>query len=209
MSQSPDVTGRTTPLALKRKAEKPYPQAGEATAQKTLSYARSVQPVWDNHCIRCHNSADSPGHLNLSGHETRLFNASYESLVPERRTKRFDRKVLGPVIGENHPKTGNIHYLPAKSLGSYASVLVAMLSPDMRLPDPEAQARAERLAGIHEKIRLSPEELLQVTNWVDTNCQYYGSYYGRRDTIFRGHPDYRTEYDIATAISPDPPATYE
>ena len=208
-SQAPAITARATPLALKRKAEKPYPQAGEAAAQKMLSYARNVQPVWDNHCIRCHDGANSPGGLNLSGRETRLFNESYESLVPERRTKQFDRKVLGPVIGENHPKTGNIHYLPAKSLGSYASVLVAMLSPGMRLPDPEAQARAERLAGIHEDIRLSPEELLQVSNWVDTNCQYYGSYYGRRDTIFRRHPDYRTEYDMAAAISPEPPATYE
>jgi hypothetical protein len=209
VSQAPAITGRATPLALKRKAEKPYSQAGEAAAQKMLSYARHVQPVWDNHCIRCHNSADSPGRLNLSGRETRLFNESYESLVPERRTKQFDRKVLGPVIGENHPKTGNIHYLPAKSLGSHASVLVAMLSPDVQLSDPEAKERAERLAKVHTKIRLSPEELLQVTNWIDTNCQYYGSYYGRRDTIFRGHPDYRTEYDMATAISPTSPTVYE
>ncbi|MDR1380524.1 MAG: hypothetical protein LBJ47_03490 [Tannerella sp.] len=208
-SQAPPVNGRATPLALKRRAEKPYPQAGEAAAQKTLSYARHVQPVWDNHCIRCHNGADSPGGLNLSGRETRLFSESYESLAPERRTKRFDREVLGPVIGENHPKTGNIRYLPAKSLGSHASVLVAMLSPDVKLSDPEARERAGRLAGIHREIRLSPEELLQVTNWVDTNCQYYGSYYGRRDTVFRGHPDYRTEYGVAAAISPDPPAVYE
>ncbi|MDR1335334.1 MAG: hypothetical protein LBK22_00715, partial [Tannerella sp.] len=187
-SQVPNVTGRATPLALKRRAETPYPQAGEDAAQKTLSYARSVQPVWDSHCIRCHNRADSPGNLNLSGRETRLFNESYENLVPERRINPFDRKVAGPVIGENHPKTGNIHYLPARSLGSYASILVAMLSPDVKLSDPEAQKKAERLAGIHEGITLSPAELLQVTNWIDTNCQYYGSYYGRRDTLFRGHP---------------------
>jgi hypothetical protein len=210
VSQVPSVSGRATPMALKRKAEKPYAQAGEASAQKMLSYARHVQPVWDSHCIRCHSGAESPAGLDLSGRETRLFNASYESLVPERRKKRFDRNVLGPVIGENHPKTGNIRYLPARSLGSYASVLVAMLSPDVRLTDPEAQARAERLAEIHKKeIHLLPAELLQVTNWIDTNCQYYGSYYGRRDTIFRNHPDYRTEYDLATAISPTPPASYE
>jgi hypothetical protein len=62
---------------------------------------------------------------------------------------------------------------------------------------------------VHAKINLSPEELLQITNWIDTNCQYYGTYYGRRDTVFRSHPDYRTEYDVATAISPSPPVAYE
>jgi hypothetical protein len=270
-SQTPSASGRLTPLAMKRKAETLHPQAGETSAEKTISYARDVQPVWNNHCIRCHNKADSPGKLNLSGKETRLFNESYESLVPDRRslgggeastlpkeklatlgythyvtskrynsegvcsplllphgdkytsegkgfyvtsdgwffTKIYDRGVLGPVIGENHPKNGNIHYLPAKTLGSYASILVAMFSPDIQLDKPEDQKRAEYLAGVHEKIKLSSKELLQITNWVDTNCQYYGSYYGRRDSIFRGHPDYRTEYDVRTTISPNPPMSYE
>ncbi len=265
-SQAPRVGKRSTPLAMKREAEKPYAQPGEATGQKTISYARDVQPVWDKHCIQCHNSQNAKGNLSLSGKETRLFNESYENLVPERRkigggrvdeltkeqlsvagneyyvaangdyfsvplqcndkyttegngfyvasdgrhyAKQFDRGLLGPVIGENHPKNGNICYLPAKSLGSYTSVLVAMLSPDIQLEKPEMQKRAEQLAKVHEKVKLSPVELLQVTNWIDTNCQYYGTYYGRRDTTFRNHPDYRTEYDIKVAISPLPPASYE
>jgi hypothetical protein len=264
-SQTPRTAGRLTPLAMKRRAETPYAQAGETTAARTLSYARDVQPVWDRHCVSCHNVSQTRGGLNLSGRETRLFNESYEQLVPKRRnlghgrardlpkeklsevgngycvaddghyftvpfrrddkyttegkglymsdgryfTRIFDRNLLGPVIGENHPKNGNIHYLAAKSLGSYASVLVAMFAPDIRLDDPQARQRAEHLAKAHAAIRLTPEELLKVTNWIDTNCQYYGTYYGRRDTIFRGAPDYRTEYDIATAINPNPPASYK
>ncbi|MDR1584018.1 MAG: hypothetical protein LBS55_12330 [Prevotellaceae bacterium] len=265
-SQAPRANGRNTPKAMKRKAETPYAQAGETSAGKTLSYARHVQPVWDKHCISCHNPSNAKGNLNLSGKETRLFNESYESLVPERRkfggnrahnlsndslsvggndyyiaangnyftvpsnigakyttegkgyyitsdgnwaTNVKDKGLLGPVIGENHPKNGNIRYLPAKSLGSYASVLVAMFSPDVKLDDPKAQAKANHLAKVHDKIKLKPEELLQITNWVDTNCQYYGTYYGRRDTIFKTHPDYRTEYDIATAVCPNPPVLYK
>jgi hypothetical protein len=113
------------------------------------------------------------------------------------------------VIGENHPKTGNIHYLPARSLGSYASILVAMLSPDVKLADAEAQKKAEHLAGVHRDIKLTREELLKVSNWVDTNCQYYGSYYGRRNIAFENHPDFRTEYSAEVALSPNPPASYE
>ncbi|MDR1896099.1 MAG: hypothetical protein LBR10_04825 [Prevotellaceae bacterium] len=207
-SQAPGISGRT-PRAMKRKAETPYAQAGETAAAKTLSYARDVQPVWDKHCVSCHSDTDSPDKLNLSGKATRLFNKSYESLVPERRTKIRNRGLLGPVIGENHPKTGNIHYLPAKSLGSYASILVSMLSPDVKLSDPKDREKAEHLAEIHKKIKLQPEELLKITNWVDTNCQYYGTYYGRRDTVFREHPDYRKEYDVITAVSPEPPTKYE
>jgi hypothetical protein len=84
-----------------------------------------------------------------------------------------------------------------------------MFSPDIKLENQEAQKRAEHLADVHKKIKLSPKELLQITNWVDTNCQYYGSYYGRRDSIFSGHPDYRTEYDLTTTVSPNPPASYK
>jgi hypothetical protein len=265
-SQAPRTNGRNTPIAMKRKAEMPYAQAGETSAAKTLSYARNVQPVWDKHCIGCHNASDAKSGLDLSGTETRLFNKSYENLVPARQNlgrsrahnlskdtlakvgnyyyitadrnyftvtpninakstteglgfyivsdgekvfKTRDKGLLGPVIGENHPKNGNVRYLPAKSLGSYTSVLAAMFSPDIKLDDPKAQAKAEHLAKVHNKIKLKPEELLQITNWIDTNCQYYGTYYGRRDTIFKAHPDYRTEYDIATAVSPNPPVPYD
>ncbi|MDR1887150.1 MAG: hypothetical protein LBQ70_04465 [Prevotellaceae bacterium] len=192
-SQAPRITA-TAPLAMRRNAEKLFAQPGDSVAAGTFSYARDVQPVWDRHCVSCHNSPDSPGKLNLSGKETRLFNESYESLVPERRKFRYDRGVLGPVIGENHPKTGNIHYLPPRSLGSHTSILAAMLAPDaVNLDNPADRERAEHLADIHSAVRLTPEELLRVTGWIDTNCQYYGSYYGRRDTVFRDCPDYRKE----------------
>ena len=79
---------------------------------------------------------------------TALFNPSYENLMPERRrAPNLDRHLLGPIIGENHPKTGNVDYLPAKSLGSHASVLVAMLSGGkVHLSNP-ADAAARRSPG--------------------------------------------------------------
>ncbi|MDR1880097.1 MAG: hypothetical protein LBQ78_04125, partial [Tannerellaceae bacterium] len=163
----------------------------------------------DRHCVSCHNAPDSPGNLNLSGRETRLFNESYENLVPERRINpQLDRDLLGLVVGENHPKTGNIHYLPPYSMGSYTSVLVAMFSPDITLGDPLARKRAEHLAAVHDTIRLQPAELLKITNWVDTNCQYYGTYYGKRHVQFKGSPGYREEYDTQTALSPEPPEPF-
>lgn len=198
-----------TPLALLRKVEKPYAQRGESQALKTISYARDVQPVWDKYCISCHNSNNASGGLNLSGEETTLFNQSYENLVPERRKGYHDRGLLGLVIGENHRKIDNICYLPAKSLGSHTSILVAMLSNGkIKLSNDTDNRKANRLIQKHKDIHITPSELLKITNWIDTNCQYYGSYYGRRNIKYKGHRDYRTEYDVNTAISPNSPMPF-
>ncbi|MDR1498463.1 MAG: hypothetical protein LBS59_08695 [Puniceicoccales bacterium] len=197
-SQAPASAGTITPLAMKRPAELPYPQPGEKTAARTLSYARDVQPVLNAHCVSCHKGPKPAGGLNLNGNLTNLFNESYENLV-------HNRRLIGPIIGENHPKPGNVHYLPAKSLGSYTSVLIAMFSPDMKLANSAAQTRAEQLAKIHDKIKLKPEELLKVSNWVDTNAQYHGSYYGARALRWKARADFRAEYDVADAISPTVP----
>jgi hypothetical protein len=195
-----------SPLALKRPPSLPGPQPGEKDGHRALDYVQDVQPVWDAHCIKCHSGDEPKGGLKLSGEQTALFNVSYENLIPERRKGNRDRGLLGPVIGENHPKTGNVEYLPARSLGSHASVLVAMLSDGkVKLANPEQAKRAEKLAETHRQIELKPEELLKVTNWVDTNGQYYGSYWGRRNLKYKDLPDFRPRqtFEMATSdVSP-------
>jgi len=198
------------PEALWKIPQLPVAQRGEATAQRVLDYAQDVQPVWDRHCLECHSSATAEhpdrkveGNLNLSGEMTRMFNVSYESLVPERRQRVEipDRGLLGQVIGENHPKTGNVHYLPAKSLGSHTSVLAALLANrKITLADPAAQVRVEKLRESHRDVHLTDAELLKVTNWIDTNCQYYGSYHGWRNLKYREDPDFRPVQTFEAAL---------
>ena len=189
-------------LALQRTPSMPGPQIGEKAGPRPLHYITDVQPVFDKHCAKCHSGKEPKGKLDLSGELTDLWCKSYVSLVPERRRNpRGDRGLLGPVIGENHPKTGNVHYLPARSLGSHASVLVAMLAKGkVKLADPKAAERAARLAEKHKAINLKPEELLKITNWVDTNSQYYGSWWGRRNLKYKDHPNFRPAPTFADAI---------
>ena len=162
----------------------------------------------DRHCVKCHGEKRKEGGLDLTGRLTTFFSASYENLIAERRGGRKDRRRPGlvPTIGENHPKVGNVRYLPAKTLGSHNSLLIAMLMPDaVRLTGPAA--RLERLAKLtktHKDLRLKPEELLKLSNWVDTNAQYYGSYYGRRNLRDRGHPNFRPVPTWASAIGIPP-----
>jgi hypothetical protein len=211
--ETPDDGPAPTPsslLALGREPSWPGPQLGETAGRRPLHYPTDVQPVWDRHCVECHNEKRTDGGLDLTGRMTRLFSVSYENLLPERRGGRKDRldPDLVPMIGENHPKTGNVRYLPPRSLGSHNSLLVAMLAPKaVQLAGDSARlGRLARLVQAHRDVHLQPDELLRISNWVDTNAQYYGSYFGRRNLKDKDHPDFRPVPTWESAIG-IPPAT--
>ncbi len=192
--------------ALTRPASVPGPQPGEKTGGRALHFPADVQPVLDKHCVKCHSGKKPKADLRLTGDMTALFSVSYESLIPERRRGRGRRRfeLVGPTIGENHPKTGNVHYMPAKSFGSHNSVLVAMLSKGkVRLKDPKKAETAARLAAKHKDLKLKPEELLKITNWVDTNSQFHGSYWGRKNLRYKDHPNFRPAptYEVAQSMT--------
>lgn len=193
--------------ALARQPVTPGPQPGERTGPRALDYVADVQPVWDRHCVSCHNRRDPQGGLDLSGTPTELFNVSYENLMPDRRPGGRDRNLVGPVISELHPRTGGAEYLPPRTLGASASVLAALLSDGwIRLADPLQATRVQRLAPAHRDVRLVAAELLQVTNWLDTNCQYYGTYWGRKNLRYRDHAAFRPTPTFEMATRPEPPA---
>ncbi|MDR1480186.1 MAG: hypothetical protein LBJ00_14720 [Planctomycetaceae bacterium] len=182
------------PKALLREPNFPQPQLGDNSPRRVIDYVQDVQPIWDRYCIKCHGETNPQKNLRLDGNLTQLFSVSYEQLVPDRyeSEKWVDRDLVGTTIGEHHPKTGNVEYLPPKSLGSYSSVLVAMLSDNkIVLAEPTKQKRVEIWKKNHADIRLTQEEQIRLMTWIDTNCQYYGSYYGRRNIKYKGRRDFR------------------
>ncbi len=188
------VSTMKRPSTLLREPDFPMPQPGDASPRRVIDYALDVQPVWDKRCIQCHGKEKAEGGLRLDGELTRLFNVSYEQLVPDRYEpdKFINRDLVGRTIGEHHPKTGNVEYLPPKTLGSHGSVLAAMLSDGkITLADHDKQKRVEKWKSDHTDIRLAPEERIRVTTWIDTNCQYYGDWFGRRNIKFEGRRDFR------------------
>jgi len=196
-------------LALKRPASVPGPQIGEKSGQRPLHYASDVQPVLDKHCVKCHSGDKPKADLVLTGEMTRMFSVSYESLLKERRGGKGRRRFeLFPTVGENHPKTGNVHYEGTRSYGSHNSILVAMHSKGkVKLKDPKQAEIVVKLAKAHEKVNLKPEELLKISNWVDTNAQYYGAYWGRKNLQHKDHPNFRpvpSFKDASSYTSPIP-----
>ena len=89
---------------------------------------------------------------------------------------------MGPsTIGENHPKAGNNHYLPPYSLGTHASKLKDYLDQN------------------HYDVELSQEEQIRIPTWIDSNGQYHGAYYGRKNLTHKDHPNFRPKLSFEQA----------
>jgi len=179
--------------ALKRPPSVPGPQLGEKTGRRCLDFATDVQPVLDKHCVKCHGGDKPKAGLDMRGTMTTFFSQSYETLL--------NPKYL-PIIGENHPKTGNVHYLPTRSLGSHNSLLVAIHAKGkVKLADPERAKLAAELAEKHKDVKMTPAEFLKITNWVDTNGQFFGMYWGRKNLVHKHHPNFRPTPVFESAVS--------
>ena len=166
-----------TNLALHNGPDEPGPQPGDRFAARTIHYPRDVQPIFDTHCVNCHNSEKPEGKLNLSGEMTGLFSRSYESIRHRRLVKTFNE-------GSDF---GGSEAVPPKTVGSHNSKLIKTLRTG------------------HHNVKLSKEEFTRLVTWVDANAQYYGSYYGRRNIKYKDHPNFRPVYTFEQAVSTTAP----
>ena len=117
-----------------------------------FSYEKFVQPVWDRHCVRCHDAADARG-FNLSGDlDPDKVPASYRTLITGGWVHYFDY-------------TWNLrhHKAEPRTFGTLRSKLWAVLE-----------------AGHHE-VSLSGAEKRAVKCWIDLNCPLWPDYRYRLD----------------------------
>jgi len=118
---------------------------GEA---RLFSFQDEVQPVFDKHCVKCHDFGKPAGKkLVLAGDRAVSFSASYTDLWSLQYIKCVG---AGPSLIQE-----------ARSWGSHASKLVTVL-------------RGERPQ--HKGLKLSKEDLDRIITWVDINAPYYPFY---------------------------------
>lgn len=133
------------PLAMQRP---PSSLNGWMGPSRLFSYQHEVQPVFDRHCVSCHDYAKPAGEvLNLAADRTLVFNASYNDL--------WSLGYLSCVGG------GPAQIQQAKSWGSHRSKLVKVL----RDGHPE-----------HRDVNLSIDDLARIITWIDLNAPYYPTY---------------------------------
>ena len=170
------ATPAVLPRALSRSPDRLRPQPGE-TVPRPIHYVTDVQPIWDQHCVRCHNPAKTDGNIDLSGELTTFFNRSYETIMSKDLVAHI-QEFKGP---QQRAQKRNVVPLGPYALGSPASRLIALIRDG------------------HYDCRLTREEQIRLTTWADANAPYYGSYFGRRNLKYRDHADFRPVPTLASA----------
>jgi hypothetical protein len=110
--QTPSTQQASRSLAFQRG---PSPLTGWHGPPRFFSYRAEVQPVWDRHCVRCHDFGRDEGQkLNLAGDRDLVFNVSYNELW---------RKKWIQAVGAGPAET-----VPAYGWGSHRSRLIEYLA---------------------------------------------------------------------------------
>jgi hypothetical protein len=158
------------PLCLDFPPAALQPQPGE-TVPRPVHYATDVQPIFDRYCVSCHNAKRAEGHLDLGGELTNLFCRSYENII-HKDLVGYIQEFIGPKP-EGFDGMGYGPATPPYTFGSHQSKLIAVLRKG------------------HYDVRLPREDFIRLATWVDANAPYYGSYFGRRNLMYRDRPDFR------------------
>ena len=146
--RAPPAPAGKTPLAAQRD---PSPLNGWFGPARPFGYMAEVQPVWDAHCVRCHDYGTEGGKtLNLAGDRGITFNTSYNELW---------RKGYVRCVG-----AGPAEIQQAYSWGSHASKLAEVMRTGHANPQRDAD------------IRLDRESIDRVITWIDLNAVYYPTY---------------------------------
>ena len=191
-NRTPSLGASAMPLALTRAPSTPQPQpcdlvagGGDGRAGQVIHYPTDIQPIFDAKCVSCHGPKDPAGGLRLTGEITLYYNTSYEELAR--------KELAGPIIAEftsfRQGDRGNYNgaYLPPRHLGCPTSPMIAMLT---------TPAHPKNAKDDHSKM-LTATELMILSRWVDTNYQFYGSYFGRHHPQWVNRDPGNSAYDPA------------
>ncbi len=156
LSAVPGAQAERLPLALRRPPSELKPWHGPP---REFNYLTEVQPVFDQHCVSCHDYGKPAGKvLNLAGDLGLVFNTSYLDLRTRSPFRWHpdspdEQKPLIKAIDDGPPDV-----LPPYAWGSHRSRLV------------------EAIRDEHCDVRLDRESLDRIVTWIDMNAPYYGKY---------------------------------
>ena len=116
-----------------------------------FSYVRTVQPVLDRYCIKCHGLGEKKNPINLLGTPS-TYVTSYDSIMKRRSMVRIAQR--------------NSESVPSrpKDYFAHASRLAKMLLDGHK----DNQGKP--------KVRLDRESFQRIVDWLDLNAQFYGDY---------------------------------
>ena len=157
-AMAPPSTARV-PRALLRKASTIEPGKWGG---RPFSFVETVQPVLDRHCLRCHNSENAEGSIDLSNSPHNGFTKSYWALCEGDLDWRHARKNPDWVTETLVPRFFQRNQIQMTPPGGKYGALGSRL---MRI-----------LRQGHEDVKLAADDLERLATWIDLNAIFYGIY---------------------------------
>jgi hypothetical protein len=153
---SPPPQAGALPLALRRAPSRLKPWYGP---ERDFNYLAEVQPVFDAHCVRCHDyGKEGAKALNLCGDLGLVFNTSYLEIRKRAPLRWYADKPGQPKELVKPVDDGPPEVLPPYAWGACRSRLV------------------EVVRSGHHGVKLPQEALDRIITWIDLNASYYGTY---------------------------------
>jgi hypothetical protein len=150
-----DAPVSKTVLALQRPPSQIEPGPD---GTRPFSYVRLMQPILDQHCVRCHGGEKVEKGIDLTGTAQEGFTKSYWALC--------GKSAYGAGAKE-----------PAES---FVPRYGGWNSTHLTTPGGAYGARGSRLMPLllkrHGDVALSPDELSRIALWIDCNSIFYGVY---------------------------------
>ena len=165
--------------------------------QRLLGYEWLVQPILDEHCVRCHGAKDAAGRLDLgSARQADGLMQSYHALLSTNSPKSADGKKLVPFVSLSNRFSNSAVTWP-KEFGSHASRFIRILLDD----------------DTHRReVQLTADQWLALVTWVDANAPYFDSFFDKcpapGSPPCRVQPRYNDPFAARTTASADNTASH-
>ncbi len=160
----------------------------EHSGNRIFSYQNEVQPIWDKHCISCHdgvkNSFSLKGDLRVVDNQTkRKYSESYLSLTHARKTSNWNDSWQG---NAEHPEVNWVSSLSEPTLlkpyhaGSNTSNIIRRLEKGHGGTSVSAQ-EIELVALWIDLLVPFIADYKEANNWTPQELEYYDRYYQKRE----------------------------
>jgi hypothetical protein len=146
--EAPGSAAANRPTLAMRRAPSRLQPGPEGS--RPFSFPRLVQPVLDQHCVRCHDGQEGPGKskLALDAEPVKTFTRSYQNLKPFLRWYEWGNASISQIA--THPG----------QIGADASPLTAILEDATHRP----------------ALKWTDAERRRLYLWLDANVPFFGTY---------------------------------
>ena len=173
-NDSPPLAGGRPTIALKAAPQKL--QLVPPLTGQPFSYAKTVQPIWNKHCVSCHAPGMKAEKIDLTDREVR----DAPERGPSRDTTR--RRFFQSYLTLLHVKPRNNHFGPGLDQGrsnKWVNYFTRLATTELTPPYYAGSTKSGLITMLqkgHEKVKLSKREIKTVAAWIDLNVPFIGEY---------------------------------